>query len=171
MSDEDKKVVEKEKAAREDKNLDPEIQARDIKWRAQAKALADENESIKAASLKEKADLLGKIENSAKYQQDLQKKLIDAELKAVAIAAGIKDLDFIKMIDPKSFVIKDDGTIDGIEKAVSDLKTSKPLLFGAEKKFSSSKGETLPEGEKTAKVDAFALSDTEYMAQKARLGL
>lgn len=153
------------------KNLDPEIQARDARWRAQAKILAEENESIKALSAKEKAELLNKIDLSNKAQQDFQKKFIDAELKAQAIAAGIKDVDFIKMIDTKSLSLNEDGSIEGLSKAVEDLKVSKPILFGEEKKFSSSKNAKLPDKQTEPRLDAFKMSDAEYAAEKAKLGL
>lgn len=167
-TEETKKEVEK---IAETKNLDPEIQARDVRWRAQAKVLADENENLKALSAKEKAELLSKIDNSAKAQTELQKKLIDAELKAQAIAAGIKDIDFIKMIDTRSLQLKEDGTIDGLTKAVEDLKTAKPILFGAEKKFSSSKNAELPNKTSEKRFDAFTATPEELAAEKAKFGL
>lgn len=155
----------------EPKNLDPEIQARDIKWRAHAKTLAEENESLKSTLAKEKAELLSKIDHSAKAQKDLQKKVLDAEIKAHAVAAGLQDLDFVKMIDVQNIVVKEDGSIEGIQKAVEDLKMAKPILFGAEKKTSSSKGATLPNKTQEPVIDAFKMSDEEYLAQKARLGI
>jgi hypothetical protein len=153
------------------KNLDPEIQARDVKWRAHAKSLADENESLKSVSAKEKADLLSKIDSASKAEQQLKSKVVAAELKAQAVAAGLKDLDFIKMIDTKGLIMKEDGTIEGIEKAVEELKASKPILFGAEKKMSSSKNHELPNKTEVPTLDAFKMTDAEFVAEKAKLGL
>ncbi|MGH8336226.1 MAG: hypothetical protein ACRETL_05245 [Gammaproteobacteria bacterium] len=169
MSDE---VIEKIVVKNDDvKNLEPEIQVRDAKWRAQAKVLAEENESLKAVLAKEKSDLLGKIDNSTKAQRDLQQKLIGAELKAQAIAAGIIDVDFIKMIDTKNLSLKEDGSVDGLEKAVEDLKSSKPVLFGAAKKFSSSKNSELPNKTVEKRVNAFEMTAAEFQAEKSKLGL
>jgi hypothetical protein len=164
-------IEDNEKKGSDEKNLDPEIQARDVKWRAQAKVLAEENEKLKLTLEKEKSDLLTKIDSSSKAQQDLQKKLIDAELKAQAVASGIKDIDFLKMIDKKDLVMKEDGSIEGIEKAIEALKSSKPILFGEEKRSSSSKNVDLPNKTTEVKVDAFKMTDAEFAAEKAKLGV
>jgi hypothetical protein len=172
MSTESEVIVPEQKQdVKESKNVDVEIQARDIKWRAKHKELAEENEKLKSTFSTEKSELLEKISSSEKAKADFQKKFIDAEIKAHAASAGIKDLDFIKLIDQSLIKVGDDGAIEGIDKAVEALKNSKPILFGAEKKVSSSTGEIVKAKSSPDPVDAFKLTPEQFAAERAKFGL
>jgi hypothetical protein len=101
----------------------------------------------------------------------MEKRVIDAELKAQAIAAGLQDLDFIKLIDASEIKLSEDGKIEGLEKAVNDFKVSKPALFAAEKRISSSKNEKLPTGdEKVETTDALKMTPEEFAKAKTNFG-
>lgn len=110
----------------------------DIKWRAKYKMTKSEYEESKLAAEKEKNDLLSKVEATTRERQMLEKKVIEAELKAQAVAAGIKDIDFIKLIDLKDVKMNEAGAVEGLDKLVHDFKARKPDLFGVDKKASSS---------------------------------
>lgn len=57
-------------------------------------------------------------------------RIIRAELKAAAIAAGMIDLDGLKLADLTKVTLKEDGSVDGADVMLTELKTAKPYLFG-----------------------------------------
>lgn len=168
MIEEKKSAVESEI---EVKSVDSQAETleRDVKWRAKFTAKAEEAENLKKQAEGKEKDLQNKIDNTQKQSEAMQKRVIDAELKAQAVTAGLKDLDFLKMVDTSGLKISEDGTVEGLEKAINDFKTSKPLLFGSEKRTSSSKNESLPRSEtKGTVLDARKMSDEEWNANKSR---
>src|SRR5881394_1521000 len=72
---------------------------KDIKHREQLKEAIKENEQLRIASEKEKKELLEKTQSIESMSNSFKDKYALAELKAQAIAAGLTDVDFIKMID------------------------------------------------------------------------
>ena|ERR1700749_3536860 len=110
----------------------------DLRWRAKYKMSKFEFEEFKVASDKEKKELLSKHEASQKANQAMQDKLIDAKIEAQAVAAGIKDLEFLKLMDKSTVKLDEKGEVQGAIEAINALKTRKPELFGTEKKSSSS---------------------------------
>lgn len=58
-------------------------------------------------------------------------RLIGAELRFQAARAGIIDLDVLRLIDPGTLRLGDDGTVEGAHEAIDALRQSKPYLFGA----------------------------------------
>lgn len=126
----------------------------DAKWRAKFKMTKSEFEEFKLASEKEKSELLSKHEATLKDRQSMQDKLIDAKIEAQAVAAGIKDLEFVKLMDKSSVKIDEKGDVQGVSEAINAFKTRKPELFGTEKKFSSSSNAAVSTGTGTSSAPA-----------------
>src|SRR5579859_2190170 len=59
-------------------------------------------------------------------KEKLESRIIQSELKAVAVAAGLKDLDLLPLIKRDAMKLDDDGNPVGIEEAVAAFKESKP---------------------------------------------
>jgi hypothetical protein len=57
-------------------------------------------------------------------------RLIRAELKAVAVRAGMVDLDGLKLIDVENLKLDDDDNVKGAGEVMRDLRRAKPWLFG-----------------------------------------
>jgi hypothetical protein len=170
------KTVEQEQSGNDevkfasDNSVDSQaaISERDVKWRQKYKEALEKTETLKSKSEEEKKDLNEKLDQFQKNNAAMQQRVIDAELKAQAVAAGLKDVDFLKMIDISALKISEDGKIEGIDKAVNDLKSAKPFLFSDNKKTSTSKNESLPNGESKSTIDAMKLSDDEWKANRER---
>jgi hypothetical protein len=56
-------------------------------------------------------------------------RLIQAELKAHAVRAGIIDLDCLKLLDSSSLKIDDEGNVPGAAASLATLQRDKPWLF------------------------------------------
>jgi hypothetical protein len=59
----------------------------------------------------------------------LNNRIINAELKAEAIAAGLQDPDLLPLIDRAAVKIGDDGELVGIKEAIDAFKAKKPEYF------------------------------------------
>lgn len=140
----------------------------DIKWRAKYKSTKDELETFRVQAEKEKQDLANKFDSTHKEKQTVEKRWIEAEIKAQAIAAGIKDLDLVKLIDTSELKIGQNG-IEGLQKAIEDFKTKKPDFFGLEKKFSSSTNAPFPTDTKATVVNANDMSKEEWEKAKSKV--
>lgn len=138
-----------------------------IKWRAKYKVTKEELETIKAKTESEKLELTSKVETTFKERQMFEEKYINAEVKAHAVAAGIKDIEFVKLIDIKDVKLDDKGNIIGIDKAIADVKTRKPEWFGAEKKSSTSTNATFAEKETKTPMDARSMSKDDWKKNKS----
>jgi len=68
--------------------------------------------------------------------------LLNAELRAEAIRAGMIDLDGLKLVDTGEMVVADDGRVDGAAEMMKGLRARKPWLFG--ERHSSSPGTPPP---------------------------
>ncbi len=137
---------------------------KDIKHREQLKEALKENELLKISAEKEKKELLDKAAILDSTAKAMKEKYVLAELKAQAAAAGLSDLDFIKMMDSSSLIVGEDGNVQGVAEVVSAFKTAKPYLFGAEKKSSSSSNAGTPAGSAVKKVDALSIPKEDQAA-------
>jgi hypothetical protein len=61
----------------------------------------------------------------------IKSRALDAELRAAATAAGIRDADFIPLIDRAGITVDDDGNVAGVDTAIAALKAKKPDWFAA----------------------------------------
>ncbi len=137
---------------------------KDIKWREKYKLSISELEQTKLAQEAEKKQLLEEVTTKEQKAKMYEQKLLDAKLEAQAIAAGIQDLDLIKLIDKSKMAVNEDGTVSGLSEAISEFKTNKPHFFGTEKKLSSSTNAAVPTQEAVQKKSAFDLTSEEWKA-------
>ncbi|QMV33439.1 hypothetical protein 8G_00007 [Ralstonia phage Hyacinthe] len=121
------------------------------------KAQEAEDRARKAA---EEGEAKGK-EAETKAEQ----RVIRAELKALAIKAGMVDLDGLKLADLSAVKLNPEtGEVEGAEALMESLKKSKPYLFGAA--HSSTPGN--PPNPKTSEAKkATEMTDEEYKAARA----
>lgn len=152
------KKTSSKKEAKEVSGLSDE----DIKWREKYKLNLSEREAEKLAAEKEKQTLASKAEIVIKEKTVLERQLINAKIENAAITAGINDLEFVKLIDISNVKLLEDGKIDGIEKAINDLKERKPHFFGEAKKTSSSSNAELPGDTKKTAVNAWDQKKEEW---------
>jgi hypothetical protein len=66
----------------------------------------------------------------AELEASTNKRLIRAELKAVAVRAGMIDLDGLKLIEVDDLQLDADGNVKGAGEVMRDLRRAKPWLFG-----------------------------------------
>ena len=74
----------------------------------------------------------------AELEASTTKRLIHSELKAVAVRAGMIDLDGLKLLDFENLKLDADGNVKGAGEVMRDLRRSKPWLFGGASTSSSS---------------------------------
>lgn len=160
INDDDNKENETKKELSERKDDDS------IKWRSKYKVTKEELETIRAKSDSEKQELSSKVEANDKARQMYEQKYIEAEVKAHAVAAGIKDVEFVKLIDKANIKLDEKGNIVGVEDAINNLKTRKPDWFGVEKKVSSSGNHQFPENDKKVPIDARNMTKEEWNRNK-----
>ena len=114
-------------------------------WRKKHKEASDLKAAAEAAATaaKTEAETAAKTANEAANQR-----VIRAELKAVAIKAGMVDLDGLKMLDLSGVKLDEKGEVVGAEEMIEAAKKAKPFLFGAAKSGSTEAppkpGETTP---------------------------
>ena len=65
-------------------------------------------------------------------------RLIRAELKAVAVRAGMIDLDGLKLIDVADLKLDAEGNVKAAGEVMRELRRAKPWLFGGASTSSSS---------------------------------
>lgn len=58
-------------------------------------------------------------------------RLVHSELKSHALRAGLIDLDALKLIDTTTLQLDDRGELADAARLMTDLKRTKPYLFGA----------------------------------------
>lgn len=139
--------------------------------------LREENKSHRLANQELTTKLTVAEAAQANAAKDLETKLSEAqnsnnqrvllaELKVAAKDAGLIDLDALKLADLSKVVLKDDGTIEGVDTLFKGLKESKPYLFGSS---SSSSQEKTPEKKDPETKKAQEMTKEEYAAEKAKL--
>jgi len=64
-------------------------------------------------------------------------RLLQAELKTVAVRAGMIDLDGLKLLDTTELTLDADGNVKGGTEMMRELRRSKPWLFGGASTSSS----------------------------------
>lgn len=95
----------------------------------------------------------------------LRARLLQAELKAAAIRAGIVDVDAVKLVDMATVRTNDAGElVDGVG-VMKALRATKPYLFGA----SSSSAAVAPRVASGEIKTAMTMSPEEWKAARAEL--
>ena len=95
----------------------------------------------------------------------LRARLLQAELKAEAIRAGMIDLDGVKLIDMAGVKTNDAGELVDGGKVMAALRVAKPWLFGR----SSSSAAVAPRAEPPQAKPAMKMSVDEWKAARAEL--
>ena len=129
--------------------------------RLRAQALEQEGATHKTAAEKAAADAAAAVAAATSAAND---RILRSELKAIALKAGMIDLDGLKLADLSGVKLKDDGTIDGADAMLEALKKSKPYLFGAGQ--SSSPPGTPPSSKPPAAKLAKDMTPEEYKAAR-----
>lgn len=116
---------------------------------------------------------LGKIKQDTQQQvtqtqQTARERIIRAEMKALAMGAGLRDLDGLKLADLSTVTLKDDDTLDGAAEMLVALKEAKPYLFTeTERNTSPSRQPPAPKAAEPA--DVSQLPSEEYERSKHAL--
>lgn len=141
--------------------------------------LREENKSYRLKSqelenqlktAREEAELAKKQieETSAKLSQSANERVIKAELKALAIAEGMHDLDGLKLADLSGVKLDENGNVVGGAELMAKLKESKPYLFKKPDSSSAIPGKP-PKAEADGKKRAIDMTPEEYAKHKARV--
>ncbi len=100
----------------------------------------------------------------AEIETSSQKRIIQAELRAEAIKAGMVDLDGLKLADLSAVKIDEKGEVVGAEALMAALKESKPYLFG-KPVVGTSNPQTPPKPTPPNGKPALAMSQEEWAAK------
>ncbi len=131
---------------------------------------ADTRAKLRAAEAKLTADLA--TANAAAEQRvteaskAAEQRIIRAELKAAAIAAGMVDLDGLKLADLSTVKLTEAGDVEGADALMTALKTAKPYLFGTPKSGSTA---TPPAHTPPVAKKATEMTTEEWKAARADL--
>lgn len=120
---------------------------------AAAKKAADDLAAAKTAADTQVAEVNSKADQ----------RIIRAELKAVAIKAGLIDLDGLQLADLSAVKLNDKGEVEGGEAAIEALKKAKPYLFG---QASTSSGKNPPPADPPSNKKVSEMTEAEYAAAK-----
>jgi hypothetical protein len=102
----------------------------------------------------------------AQVQAQASARLMQGELKAEAIRAGMVDLDGLKLIDPAALPAGQDGEFDGAAEVIAKLRRDKPWLFGA---VNSSSAAVVPTAAPARRKLATEMSLDEWRLARAEL--
>lgn len=102
----------------------------------------------------------------AEVERATQSRLIQAELKAEAVRAGMVDLDGLKLLDITDAKVNERGEVEGAAALLAGLKRAKPWLFG---RSSSSSSSSAPPVQPPRQKLATEMTDDEYRAARAAL--
>lgn len=96
-----------------------------IKWKQRA---AENKEALdRAKEAEEKAQKT--YQEISEIRQIADKRLITAEIKAVAVEMGLKNIRYAALADMEKVKVLDSGEVQGVREALDALKTSDPDLF------------------------------------------
>lgn len=140
-----------------------ELREENKKWRLQHEEAATKTKAAEDAATKAAQDAK---DATTAAQSAADQRVIRAELKAVAIKAGMVDVDGLKLADLSTIKLDDKGEVEGADALIEALKKAKPYLFGVTQ-HSSSTG-TPPPNTPPAAKKAGEMTDAEYAtARKA----
>ncbi|MDE2468751.1 MAG: hypothetical protein KGL35_08410 [Bradyrhizobium sp.] len=140
-----------------------ELRAENKGWRLKASEHEAAAKAAAEAAKKAAEDAQAAIaESNTKAEQ----RIIRAELKALAVKAGIVDLDGLKLVELGDVKLDDKGEVVGADALIEGLKKAKPYLFAAPASSSSAKE---PDKDPPAAKKATEMTKEEYAAERARL--
>lgn len=102
-----------------------------------------------------------------RIQAESQSRVVQAELKAEAVRAGMIDLDGLKLIAPEDIRLTESGEIADVQGVLGKLKRGKPWLFGGGGSSSVMAQPPRPEPPRTRHANE--LSHEEWLSARAAL--
>jgi hypothetical protein len=109
-------------------------------------------------------------------REDARQRIVQAELKAHALRAGIVDLDGLRLADLGGVSLGEDGEILGAEETIATLRSDKPYLFaaaaqapGVAEVAAPRRLHAAPAPATPRTVDARTLSREAWQAERAKL--
>ena len=101
-------------------------------------------------------------------------RVLNVELKAAAVAAGLIDADDLRLVDSAALKLNDKGEVEGVAELIETFKTGKPHLFKADAApgappHSNSNPLTPPAPKAPAAKKASEMTPEEYSAERARI--
>jgi len=97
-------------------------------------------------------------------------RIIRAEMKVIAIKAGMVDLDGLKLIDTSKLKLNDADEVEGADELMAAMKEAKPYLFN-ERLTSSSTGDDPPRAAPQKPKEVSDMTDDERKADAKKRGL
>ena len=140
-----------------------ELRADGISAREKATKEAARAAAAEEAREKDRIEAEAKVKAS---KSDADARVIRSELKALATAAGMVDLDGLKLADLSTVKINKDGEVEGAAEMMEALKKAKPYLFGT---ATTSTTHAKPVSEKPKLKLATEMTKEEYAVAKAAL--
>ena len=104
-----------------------ELRAEAKDWREKFQASEAKVKELSATADQAGKDADAKVKAADKAASD---RILQAELKAHALKAGLVDLDGLKLADLSKVKLNDKGEVEGADDLFKGLKESKPYLFG-----------------------------------------
>lgn len=141
-----------------------ELREENKSWRLKAQEFQQTVDQIKSQS---ESEIQKSNELVSEAQKLANERIIRAELKASAIAAGMIDLDGLKLADLTSVKLNETGEVEGSDELMQNLKESKPYLF-KEYKDSSSTAK-IPSEKPSNQKTVLEMSKEEYQRAKRKL--
>lgn len=145
-----------------------ELRAENAKYRTSAKEAREQLEAAQNLVKQKGEEADQKVHAATKAAND---RIIRAELKAVAIKAGMVDLDGLKLADLSSVVLGDDGEVTGAEDLMTKLKEAKPYLFAEPAKSTTNTEVKAPPKKEPGKFNATKATSEELKAKAKELGI
>jgi len=151
--------------------LDLPIEEVPDQWREHARELRREakiDEAVKKAIDAQKVETKATLD-AERAASD--RRIINSEVKAVAVSLGLQDVDAIKLIDTSSLKVDETtGEVAGVAELLTTFKTAKPYLF-KEPLASTSSTSTPPPKKKAETFDARTATKEEIAADAKSRGL
>ena len=152
-----------------------ELREENKRWRLKAseaeKKVETAEAAVKTAQEKATADIAAA---TAKHGDELKAanqaasdRILQSELRASAVKAGMVDLDGLKLAELSKVKLKDDGTVDGADALFEEMKKAKPYLFG--KTGNSSSTNPPPGSNPPGAKKATEMTDAEYAAARTAI--
>jgi hypothetical protein len=101
-------------------------------------------------------------------QKKAEARLVQAELKAEAMRAGIIDPDGLKLLDLSKIKLNDLGEVENASSLIAQMKQVKPWLFSASAS-SSSAAASAPPAEPPRQKLATEMTEDEWRSARAAL--
>lgn len=140
-----------------------ELRAENKGWRLKASEHEAAAKTAQEAATKAHEDAAEKIADANKASEQ---RIIRSELKALAVKAGIVDLDGLKLVELAGVKLNEQGEVEGADALIDGLKKAKPYLFGAPGSSSTAPapGKDTPPAKKATEMSA-----EEYAAARKKI--